>query len=178
MVVIHHRRMSPDNSRARRMRVSPADRDLLEKAVRPVVEGEGLDLEELKISQAGRRNRLQIIVDADGGVNLDRCADVSRLISRTLDDSNVMGETPYTLEVSSPGVSRPLTQPRHWSRATGRLVRVVVGDDQVTGRVLSVGDESVTLDLEPGSREIRYADVVKARVEVEFTRESDTEAGE
>ncbi|WP_222851517.1 ribosome maturation factor RimP [Phytoactinopolyspora mesophila] len=157
--------------------MSPADRDLLHKIVGPVVEGEGLDLEDLKVSQAGRRSRLQIIVDADGGVDLDRCAEVSREISRVLDETNAMGEAPYTLEVSSPGISRPLTQPRHWSRATGRLVRVELADgSDVTGRVEAADDAAAVLDIEGSTRKIMYGEVTKARVQVEFNRVADTDA--
>lgn len=156
--------------------MTSATRDLLEQVIEPVVASEGLDLEELELSQAGRRSRLRIIVDADGGVDLDRCAEVSRLVSRTLDDSNVMGEQPYTLEVSSPGVSRPLTLPRHWSRATGRLVRAIMFDgDDVTGRVVSAGDGSAVLDVDGASRELAYTDVRKAKVQVEFRKTEDAE---
>lgn len=146
-------------------------RDRLQQIVEPVVAAEGLDLEELDLSQAGRRSRLRIIVDADGGVDLDRCAEASRLISAALDSTNAMGETPYTLEVSSPGVSRPLTAPRHWRRATGRLVRVTLADDgDVTGRVVSAGDSSAVLDVDGVSREVVYGEVRKAKVQVEFRR--------
>ncbi|WP_216844125.1 ribosome maturation factor RimP [Phytoactinopolyspora alkaliphila] len=158
--------------------MSPADRDLLQKIVEPIVDGEGLDLEELKVGQAGRRSRVQIVVDADGGVDLDRCAEVSRLISAAFDDSDAMGETPYTLEVSSPGVSRPLTLPRHWSRATGRLVRVKRADgSEITGRVRSAADRAAELDVDGSVEEIPYADVAKARVEIEFNRVADAETG-
>ncbi|WP_166351646.1 ribosome maturation factor RimP [Phytoactinopolyspora limicola] len=158
--------------------MSPADHDLLRKIVGPVVEDEGLDLEELNVTQAGRRSRVQIVVDADGGVDLDRCADVSRSISRALDDADAMGELPYTLEVSSPGVSRPLTLPRHWSRATGRLVRVdLVDGERVTGRVVSAADTSAQLEIDGHLREIVYLEVTKARVQVEFNRVADGDAG-
>lgn len=156
--------------------MTSATRDLLEQVIEPVVASEGLDLEELDLSQAGRRSRLRIIVDADGGVDLDRCAEVSRLVSRTLDDSDVMGEQPYTLEVSSRGVSRPLTLPRHWSRATGRLVRAILLDGaDVTGRVVSADDDSAVLDVDGDSRELAYADVRRAKVQVEFRKTDDTE---
>jgi ribosome maturation factor RimP len=156
--------------------MTSATRDLLEQVIEPVVASEGLDLEELELSQAGRRSRLRIVVDADGGVDLDRCAEVSRLVSRTLDDSDVMGAQPYTLEVSSRGVSRPLTLPRHWSRATGRLVRAIMHDgDDVTGRVVSADDGSAVLDVDGASRELAYADVRKAKVQVEFRKTEDAE---
>ena len=155
--------------------MTTATRDLLQQVIEPVVAAEGLDLESLDLSQAGRRSRLRIVVDADGGVDLDRCAEASRLISRALDESDVMGEAPYTLEVSSPGVARPLTLPRHWRRAAGRLVRVTMQDgDGVTGRVVSAGEQSVVLDVDgSGEREVAYRDVRKAKVQVEFRRTGD-----
>lgn len=154
--------------------MSAADRDLLEPVVAPIVESQNFDLEDLKVSQAGRRRLVRIIVDADGGVDLDQCAEVSRRVSRAFDDSNVMGESPYTLEVSSPGLSRPLTLPRHWRRATGRLVRLTdIDGGTVEGRVSKAGDDSVVLDVSGQSHEINYADIRKARVQVEFRAPSD-----
>lgn len=156
--------------------MTSATHDLLQQVIEPVVVSEGLDLEQLELSQAGRRSRLRIIVDADGGVDLDRCAEVSRHIAKALDASDVMGERAYTLEVSSPGVSRPLTLPRHWSRATGRLVRAVLHDgDDVTGRVVSAGDTSAVLDVDGAGRELAYADVRRAKVQVEFRKTDDTD---
>jgi ribosome maturation factor RimP len=96
----------------------------LERLLEPVVRAAGLDLESVRIGSAGRRRLLRVVVDGDGGVSLDGIALVSREVSVRLDDTGAMGEAPYTLEVSSPGVDRPLTQPHHWRRALGRLVRV------------------------------------------------------
>lgn len=156
--------------------MSSATRDLLQQIVAPVVQAEGLDLEELDLAQAGRRSRVRIIVDSDDGVDLDHCAEVSRLISRALDDDDVMGDTPYTLEVSSPGVSRPLTLPRHWSRSVGRLVRVRRHDGgEVTGRVIEAGERSAVLEVNGTTREVAYDDVRKAKVQVEFRRDDDGE---
>lgn len=146
--------------------------ELLEPLVEPVVQGAGLDLEDIKIAQAGRRRLVRVVVDADDGVDLDTCADVSRLLSKALDESNVMGESPYTLEVSSPGVARPLTHPRHWRRANGRLVRVVLAEGgDITGRVTDVDDDRTVLDVDGASREIALADIRKARVQVEFRKD-------
>lgn len=159
--------------------MNAADRDLLEPVVAPIVESHKFDLEDIKVSQAGRRRLVRIIVDADGGVDLDQCAEVSRLVSRALDDTNVLGENPYILEVSSPGVSRPLTLPRHWRRATGRVVRLTVTDGgTIEGRVSKAGDDSVVLDAAGESHEINYADVRKARVHVEFRAPGDLEGGD
>ena len=76
----------------------------------------GLDLEAIELSKAGKRSVLRVAVDQDGGVTLDDVADATKKISELLDSSDVMGNPPYALEVSSPGVGRPLTLPRHWRR--------------------------------------------------------------
>ena len=160
---------------------SPADR--LQALLEPVVAATGYDLETVRVSQVARRRRVEVVVDGDDGVSLDAVSDLTRVISDVLDGSEgtvVMGEQPYLLEVSSPGTDRPLTQPKHWRRAKGRLVRAVLknGGD-VTGRVLDSDDESVLLEV-PGKkkgqteqRRLTYADIAKARVEIEFSRKDD-----
>lgn len=104
--------------------VRPEEQERLERLADHVVRAGGMDLESLRVTPAGRRRVLKVVVDADGGPGLDEMAEISRALSAELDASNAMGDSPYTLEVSSPGVNRPLTQPRHWQRAIGRLVRV------------------------------------------------------
>jgi len=108
----------------------------LARVLEPVVRAAGMDLESVRVSPAGRRRLLKLVVDADGGAALDQIAEVSREASVRLDASGVMGEVPYTLEVSSPGVDRPLTEPRHWRRAQGRLVSAPLAapDDAGSGR--------------------------------------------
>ncbi|SCG36416.1 ribosome maturation factor RimP [Micromonospora inositola] len=163
-----------------------ARRARLREVIEPVVEGASYDLEDLSVSRAGRRHVVRVIVDADGGINLDAVADVSRAVSAALDAAEeaggdiVAGE--YQLEVSSPGVDRPLTLPRHWRRNVGRLVKVTVrgatalpeqraaGDRQVTGRVVEADDERVVLETDAGRAEHRYAELGPGRVQVEFTR--------
>jgi ribosome maturation factor RimP len=164
----------------------------LERLLEPVVRAAGLDLESVRIGSAGRRRLLRVVVDGDGGVSLDSIALVSREVSVRLDDSGAMGEAPYTLEVSSPGVDRPLTQPRHWRRALGRLVRVpLAGPDgadgpggadpgagahapepagQVEGRVVAAGTDGIVLDVAGEPREFGYAELGPGRVQVEFGR--------
>lgn len=100
------------------------DTDAITRVAEPVVRALGMDLESVKVTTAGRRRLLRMVVDSDRGVSLDDAALASRELSAKLDASDVMGDMPYTLEVSSPGVDRPLAQPRHWQRAMGRLVRV------------------------------------------------------
>ena len=136
-----------------------------------------LDVEAVEITPAGKRRVLRVAVDKDGGVTLDDVADATREVDRVLEASDVMGEHPYTLEVTSRGVDRPLTLPRHWRRNATRLVRVVLDDGtELTGRISSVDEDAagaVTLDVDGAAREVAYADVSKALVQIEFNRKSE-----
>ena len=140
----------------------------------------GLDLEAVHVTPAGNHRVLRLAVDMDGGVTLDTIADATRAVSDTLDASDVMGERPYTLEVTSRGVDSPLTLPRHWRRNADRLVKVTLtgssGGGDVTGRILTSTDEAVRLDIDGTEREIAYADVAKALVQIEFNRRSKEDA--
>ena len=138
------------------------------------IEALGLDLEAVDLSKAGKRSVLRVAVDKDGGVDLDDIAAATAEVSRLLDDSDVMGGGSYTLEVSSPGVDRPLTLPRHWRRNTTRLVKVTLaGGDEVTGRIVAADDDGADLDVEGDRRRIGFDEVSKARIQIEFKRPSD-----
>src|ERR1700751_2097028 len=137
--------------------------------IRPVIAAAGMDLESVRVSAAGRRRLLRVVVDSDRGVSLDDAAAISRKLSAVLDAAPVMGDFPYTLEVSSPGVDRPLTDPRHWRRAVGRLVQVTVADaGPVSGRVLEADADGVTLDVAGEPRRLGYAALGAGAVQVEF----------
>jgi ribosome maturation factor RimP len=140
--------------------------------IRPVIAAAGLDLEAVRVSAAGRRRLLRVVVDSDRGVSLDDAADVSRELSAALDAVAVMGDFPYTLEVSSPGVDRPLTDDRHWRRAVGRLVQVTVTDSDgarsVSGRVAAADADGVTLDVEGARRHFPHAVLGPGGIQVEF----------
>ncbi len=134
----------------------------------------GLDIEAVEITPAGKRRVLRIAVDKDGGVTLDDVADATREVNRVLDDSDVMGEQPYTLEVTSRGVDRPLTLPRHWRRNARRLVKATFADGStVTGRITTSDDASATLDVDGEPQRIDYAEVAKALVQIEFNKHVD-----
>jgi ribosome maturation factor RimP len=141
-------------------------------AIQPVIAAAGMDLESVKVTAAGRRRLLRVVVDSDGGVSLDDAATVSRDLSKALDQLAVMGDFPYTLEVSSPGVDRPLTSQRHWRRAAGRLVTVKITDsgssEPVTGRVCDADADGVTLDVDGARRHFAYAALGPGAVQVEF----------
>jgi ribosome maturation factor RimP len=149
----------------------------LTELLTPVVAETGADLEDVSISKAGKRSVVRIAVDDDGGIDLDRVADISRVVSEALDeldaqDPSALGDS-YVLEVGSPGVDRPLTQPRHWRRNVKRLVAATLADGStVTGRLTEADEQRVVLD----GREIPYADLVKGTVQVEFSRSEEDEA--
>lgn len=131
----------------------------------------GLDLEAVDLTPAGKRRLLRVAVDKDGGVDLDDVAAATREISRLLDETDVMGEQPYTLEVSSPGVDRPLTLPRHWRRNIGRLVTVTVRDGKtLTGRVAAADEDGADLDVDGTPQRVGLSDVTKAKVQIELNR--------
>ena len=145
------------------------DESRIANVIRPAVAAAGMDLESVRVTAAGRRRLLRVVVDSDGGVSLDDAAAVSRDVSAALDAVAVMGDFPYTLEVSSPGVDRPLTDIRHWRRAVGRLVRVPVTDSgAVAGRILSADADGVTLDVEGARRRFAYGVLGTGAVQVEF----------
>jgi ribosome maturation factor RimP len=150
-----------------------AVRGRLHAVVEPVVAIAGYDLEDVTVTPAGRRRVVRVVVDRDGGVALDDVADVARAVSQALDAADALGPTPYVLEVTSPGVDRPLREPRHWRRAVGRLVAVTTPDGRVTGRVLAADHDGVELEAGSASRHWPYADLGPGAVQVEFGREND-----
>jgi len=154
-------------------------REHLLELLRPVVTDAGYDLEDVTVSAAGRRSLVRVTVDADGGIDLDAVATVSRIVSDAMDAdaaSSAVLAGSYVLEVSSPGVDRPLTQPRHWRRAVGRLVAVDVrggkreGGERLTGRVVAAGDAAVRLDVDGAHRSIPWSELGSGKVQVEFNR--------
>ncbi|WP_410593811.1 ribosome maturation factor RimP [Amycolatopsis sp. lyj-23] len=141
----------------------------LQPIVAEAVTAAGFDLDSFEVQQAGRRQLVKVVVDADDGVGLDEVAEVSRKVSAALDENDHVLASAYTLEVTSPGLDRPLTQARHWRRARFRLVKVTPADGEAfIGRVGHAGEHAARV-LEGGKiRDVRYADVAKAVVEIEF----------
>jgi ribosome maturation factor RimP len=163
------------------MAAGTSQRERLAAVLEPVVAAAGYDLEEVAVSPAGKRRLVRVVVDSDSGVSLDDVAEVSRAISAALDEDDALtGTSPYVLEVSSPGVDRPLTAPRHWRRATGRLVSATLRDGgTVTGRVRGADDGEVVLDVAGEDRPFPYEVLGAGRVQVEFNRADDEdESGE
>ena len=152
-----------------------AARARLVQLLAPAVEGVGADLEDVAVSPAGKRRVVRVVVDRDGGIDLDDVAQVSRVVSDLLDEAelaepDLLGGA-YVLEVSSPGVDRPLTEPRHWRRAVARMVTAHLGSGEaVTGRIVSAAGPEVVLDVDGTQRAVLLAEVVRAAVQVEFHR--------
>jgi ribosome maturation factor RimP len=144
-------------------------RHKLVELLAPVVESSGYDFEDVTVAQAGRRRLVRVIVDADGGVDLDGVARVSRAVSDVLDDRGAF-DGPYVLEVSSPGVDRPLREPRHWRRAAGRLVKVDVGGRSVVGRVLDTNPDGVRLEIDSARRDVPWSALGPGKIQIEFNR--------
>lgn len=162
--------------------MSTTQSDRLRELLEPLVGAEELDLEEIELSRAGRRRVLRVIVDSEDGVELDTCAELSRTISGALDETDVMGDDEYVLEVSSPGADRPLTEHRHYVRAVGRLVKLNLADGgELVARVLAVDDEGLDLEVpgvkgrKPTARRVAFEEIARARVEIEFNRKDKKE---
>ncbi|MEV1048471.1 ribosome maturation factor RimP [Streptomyces sp. NPDC049916] len=162
--------------------MSTTQSERLRGLLEPLVSARQLDLEEIEVSRAGRRGVLRIIVDSDEGVELDACAELSRAVSEKLDETDAMGEGEYVLEVSSPGADRPLTEHRHYVRATGRLARFqLTAGDELVARVLAVDEDGLDLEVpgvkgrKPTARRLAFEEIAKARVEIEFNRKDKKE---
>jgi ribosome maturation factor RimP len=153
-------------------------KDQISELVTTAVSDLGFYLEDVHIATPGSHRIITCIVDGDASLNLDQVTSVSRVISELLDEATFMGETPFTLEVTSPGVDRPLTQPRHFAKNVDRLLKIIKLDgSEVTGRILSNTDHDVTLSVavkkETTEQTISLSEIKRAVVEIEFNRKDD-----
>ena len=153
-------------------------KDQISELVTPAVSDQGFYLEDVHVATPGSHRIVTCIVDGDASLNLDQVTTVSRVISERLDEAAFMGETPFTLEVTSPGVDRPLTQPRHFAKNIDRLLKIVKLDgSEVTGRILSNTDHDVTLTVtvkkETLEQTVSLNEIKRAVVEIEFNRKDD-----
>ena len=156
----------------------------LREVLQPVVAGADLYLEEVSVTGAGKQRRVQIVVDlpdGPGGVDSEALGDLSRDVSNRLDADEDLLPGPYLLEVTTPGVDRSLTEPRHFRRAQGRLVSVTTAqEDTIRGRVVDAADDG--LHLEPPARKksesepilLPWSEVGEGRIEVEFNPPKDS----
>ncbi|HSO68764.1 MAG TPA: ribosome maturation factor RimP [Arachnia sp.] len=154
----------------------------LASVIEPILAEHGLELDSMEVTPLGKRSVLRISVDGDGplgrGPLLDDIARAASSISAALDESDAVGERPYTLEVSSRGVSTPLTAAKHYRRNTGRLVKLWLAEGDTTGRIVEATEEGVTLDVEGTHRTVALSDIRKAVVQVELNRSLADDDGE
>ena len=153
-------------------------KDHISELLTPAVLEAGFYLEDIHIATPGSHRIVTCIVDGDSSLNLDQVTSVSRVISELLDVAPFMGETPFTLEVTSPGVDRPLTLPRHFAKNHDRLLKVTRLDgSEVLGRITSNTEDSVTLTVtnkkEKREEVISISEIKRALVEIEFSRKGD-----
>jgi len=146
--------------------------------IEPAVTQAGYYLEEVQTTSAGNHRVVTCVIDGQIPLNLDQVTAVSRMISELLDTASFMDETPFTLEVTSPGVDRPLTKPRHWTKNLKRLVKVTLQDGSITtGRLTEFNEVTATLVENIKGRikthQINFADIKRAVVEIEFNRKED-----
>jgi ribosome maturation factor RimP len=142
-------------------------KDQIFELVEPLIVKAGLVLEEVQVQTPGKNRFVTVIVDSELGLNLDQVTDASRLVGEAMDTASFMGDAPYTLEVTSPGVDRPLTAPRHWRKNADRLVKIIKLDGQICkGRIASSTEAEVTLDC----CTVAFAEIKRATIEVEFNR--------
>ncbi|MFI5657827.1 ribosome maturation factor RimP [Streptomyces sp. NPDC051684] len=159
--------------------MSTTQNERLRELLEPLVTSQGLELEEIEPASVGRKRVLRVVVDSEEGADLDAIADVSRALSAKLDENDAMGEGEYELEVGTPGAERPLSEHRHYVRATDRLVKFTLNDEsELVARILKVDDDGLDLEV-PGvkgrkatTRRLDFSDIAKARVQVEFNRKN------
>ena len=134
-------------------------------AITPALEALGFYLEDVTITSAGRRSMLTVIVDGDTHLSLDQVTSATKAIGEIVESVQSLGETPFTLEVTSPGLDRPLTKVRHWQKNINRLVKVVLLDgSEIKGRIKDVSEVSARVD----EKNINYSDIKRATLEIEF----------
>lgn len=145
----------------------------LEALLGPLVEGMGLELVEAGFAREGGRRILRVTIDREGGLDLDTIAEASERVSRRLDLEDFGGGGAYTLEVSSPGLERPLRKPAQFAKQIGKLVKVrtldlIDGSRTHTGTLVAAGDDDVTIETEDGPRTVRYGEIASARTVFEW----------
>ena len=153
-------------------------KDQISELVTPALTQAGYFLEDINIVTPGQHRIVTVIVDGESALNLDQVTVASKLVSELLDEASFMGETPFTLEVTSPGIDRPLTLPRHFAKNVTRLLKVTLNDGNVvTGRIASKSDTSVLLEVaekkETKELSIDFSDIKRAVVEIEFNRKDE-----
>ncbi len=161
------------------------DESAVKAVIAPHLDAAGLDLEQVKINNAGSKSSIAVVVDSDAGPTIDELAEVARTLSAAVDEADeVFGAQAFTLEVTTPGAERPLTEPRHWRRARGRQAAIELTDGtNLLARIGPLTDDGATVTFvlpgakgrAPTTRDIALADVAAAAVRVEFRKPNPVE---
>ena len=133
--------------------------------ITPALKSLGFYLEDITITSAGKRSMLTVIVDGDTHLSLDQVTVATKAIGELVEGIQSLGDSPFTLEVTSPGIDRPLTKPRHWRKNIDRLIKVILLDGtEVKGRIKDASELSATVDQQV----ILFTDIKRATLEIEF----------
>jgi ribosome maturation factor RimP len=142
-----------------------SNKEQVAAAITPAIESLGFYVEDIAITSAGKRSMLTVIVDGDTHLSLDQVTVATKAISEIVENLPTLGNNPFTLEVTSPGLDRPLTKPRHWQKNKDRLIKIILNDGkEITGRIKDSTQSAVTVD----EQVINFADMKRATLEIEF----------
>jgi ribosome maturation factor RimP len=142
-----------------------SNKEQVTAAITPIIESLGFYVEDIAITSAGKRSMLTVIVDGDTHLSLDQVTVATKAISEIVENLPTLGNNPFTLEVTSPGLDRPLTKPRHWQKNKDRLIKIILNDGkEILGRIKDSTQSAVTVD----EQVINFADMKRATLEIEF----------
>jgi ribosome maturation factor RimP len=142
-----------------------SNKEQVAAVITPAIQALGFYVEDISITAAGRRSMLTVIVDGDTHLSLDQVTVATKAISEIVENLPTLGNNPFTLEVTSPGLDRPLTKPRHWRKNKDRLIKIVLNDGkEITGRIKDSTEADVTVD----EQNVKFADIKRATLEIEF----------
>lgn len=146
-----------------------SNKEQVAAAITPAIESLGFYLEDINITSAGKRSMLTVIVDGDTHLSLDQVTVATKAISEIVENLPTLGNNPFTLEVTSPGLDRPLTKPRHWRKNQDRLIKIILNDGkEIKGRIKDSTESSVTVD----EHVVNFADIKRATLEIEFKKDA------
>jgi ribosome maturation factor RimP len=142
-----------------------SNKEQVAAVITPAIQALGFYVEDISITSAGRRSMLTVIVDGDTHLSLDQVTVATKAISEIVENLPTLGNNPFTLEVTSPGLDRPLTKPRHWRKNKDRLIKIVLNDGkEITGRIIDSTDDLVIVD----EQKVAFVDIKRATLEIEF----------
>ena len=140
----------------------------LEDQIAKIVQANGAEFYDTETATEAEQTVYRVYITHPEGVTLDICADISRELSPFLDVHPPMSGK-YFLEVSSPGIERPLTKPRHFQQAIGEKVRLKVpGQDRLRGTLIAVDDQGITVETKHGEESYTYGEIAKAKTYFEW----------